>query len=163
MRIRRAVPEDAALLARLNPYVHSLHVESRPDIFQGTPDVERLTARFAEQLRQDTARIFVAELPDLPDLPDGGAAGYAGATVHHRPADVLLNADSFIALDQIVVVPAAKRLGVAGALLEAVREAGRKEGCRRMVTDVWDFNEGARSFYEAAGFRPMKRLLEQPL
>ncbi|NUW45896.1 GNAT family N-acetyltransferase [Nonomuraea rhodomycinica] len=162
MRIRRAVPEDAALLARLNPYVHSLHVESRPDIFQETPDVERLTARFAERLRQDTARIFVAELQE-GELPDGEAAGYAGATVHHRPADVLLNADSFIALDQIVVVPAAKRLGVAGALLEAVREAGRQEGCRRMVTDVWDFNEGARSFYEAVGFRPMKRLLEQPL
>ncbi|MFI6789956.1 GNAT family N-acetyltransferase [Nonomuraea sp. NPDC050383] len=157
LKVRQATPQDAALLAGMNPHVHGLHADNRPDLFQARPSAEELTKRFAERLGQESTRIFVAE------PADGECAGYAEATVYHRGPSVLLNADSFIALNQIVVAPEAKRLGVATALLDAVREAGREAGCRRLVTEVWEFNEGARSFYEAAGLQPMKRLLEQPL
>ncbi|MFJ9411359.1 hypothetical protein [Streptomyces sp. NPDC101393] len=40
---------------------------------------------------------------------------------------------------------------------------GRAAGCRRLVTDVWYFNEGARAFYQAAGFNPMNVRLDQQL
>ncbi|MFJ9895371.1 GNAT family N-acetyltransferase [Streptomyces sp. NPDC091280] len=36
-------------------------------------------------------------------------------------------------------------MGVGSALLETVREVGRKAGYRRLVTDVWEFNEDARA------------------
>lgn len=68
-----------------------------------------------------------------------------------------------MSLEQIAVVPDAARSGVGAALLEAVREVGRAAGCRRLVTDVWDFNEGARAFYQAAGFSPMNMRLDQQL
>ncbi len=156
LRIRQATPgRDAALLAEMNHHVHGIHVENRPDLYT-TPSLEDLTEMFGNLLDQKTARIFIAELDDE-------CVGYAGATLHQSAPTVLTHADSLIGLDQLAVAPLGRRHGVATALLEAVRDAGREAGCRRLLTEVWDFNEEALSFYEAAGFLPMKHRLEQSL
>ncbi|MEU7890138.1 GNAT family N-acetyltransferase [Microbispora bryophytorum] len=143
------------MLAEMNRHVHDIHVEHRPDIYT-TPSLEDLTEMFGDRLDQETVRIFVAEL-------DGECVGYACASLRQPGPTLLTHADSFIALDQLAVAPLGRRHGVATALLEAVRDAGREAGCRRLLTEVWDFNEDAFSFYEAAGFVPMKRSLEQSL
>jgi GNAT superfamily N-acetyltransferase len=139
----------------MNRHVHGIHVEHRPDIYT-IPSLEDLTEMFGNLLDQKTARIFIAELDDE-------CVGYAGATLHQPAPTLLTHADSLIALDQLSVAPLGRRHGVATALLEAVRNAGREAGCRRLLTDVWDFNEDALSFYKAAGFLPMKHRLEQSL
>ncbi|MFC4063015.1 GNAT family N-acetyltransferase [Planomonospora corallina] len=155
--IRPATPDDAALLAELNRFVHDMHAEHRPDLYRKDPPAGELADGFRRQLGRDDVRILIAE------LPGGTAAGYAMATVHHRAANVLMAADSHITLEHLAVDPRAARQGVATALLEAVRAAGREAGCRRFVTDVWDFNTEALAFYRASGFTPMRRLLDQPL
>ncbi|MFC7645661.1 GNAT family N-acetyltransferase [Streptosporangium lutulentum] len=137
--------------------MHDLHAGRRPDIYQEHPSPEELASGFEEQLGRESVRIFIADLPDVR------AAGYAMATVHRRAAGVLMRQDSFIVLDHLAVSPRAIRRGVATALLDAVRDAGRSAGCRRFVTDVWDFNSEAHAFYVASGFAPMRRLLEQAL
>ncbi|MGI5490350.1 N-acetyltransferase family protein [Microtetraspora malaysiensis] len=157
LKIRRASPEDADLLAGMNHYVHGIHVEHRPDIYKAQPSQEELAAVFKDRLVQESARIFIAEL-------DGQPVGYAGATLHERAGGVFVHGGgSIIFLDQLAIAPQAKRHGVGSGLLNAVREAGRDAGCLRLITEVWDFNHEARSFYEAVGFLPMKHLLEQSL
>ncbi|MBG0814221.1 GNAT family N-acetyltransferase [Planomonospora sp. ID82291] len=155
--VRPATPGDAALLAELNRHVHDIHVAHRPDLFRENPSAEDLTAGFRERIDDGSFRIFIAELPDVP------AAGYAMAAVHRRAAGVLTAEDAFIVLEHLAVAPQATRRGVGTALLDAVREAGREAGCRRFVTEVWDFNTEALAFYEAAGFSPMRRLFDQLL
>ncbi|SIR05656.1 aminoglycoside 6'-N-acetyltransferase I [Microbispora rosea] len=112
-------------------------------------------ALYKDQLSRESVRIFIAE------LPEGKCVGYASASLQQRAASALMHADSFIVLNQLAVAPKATRHGVGIALVNAVREAGRQAGCRRLLTEVLDCNDEARSFYEAAGFLPMKHVLEQ--
>ncbi|MGW3247375.1 N-acetyltransferase family protein [Streptomyces sp. NPDC001070] len=157
IKIRTASTDDAPLLASLNGTVHELHVAHRPDLFVDSPEQDALEAFFVARLTDPSTTAFVAE------TSDGRTVGYAQARVVSWDSSALVRSDLVVVLDQIAVVPDAGGMGVGSALLEAVREVGRKEGCRRLVTEVWDFNEGARAFYDATGFRRMNVRLDQLL
>ncbi|MDX3239651.1 GNAT family N-acetyltransferase [Streptomyces sp. ME03-5709C] len=157
IKIRTASSDDAPVLASLNGIVHELHARHRPDLFVGSPEQDVLEAFFLARLTDPSVTAFVAE------SSDGRTLGYAQARVVSWDSSALVRSDLVISLDQIAVVPDASGMGVGSALLEAVREVGREAGCRRLVTEVWDFNEGARAFYDAAGFRRMNVRLDQLL
>ncbi|WP_327707068.1 GNAT family N-acetyltransferase [Streptomyces decoyicus] len=157
IQIRTASSDDVALLATLNHIVHDLHNRHRPDLFLDSPERVAVEAFFRAQIADPSVTVLLA------DGTEGKALGYALAQVKSRPGSALEHSDVIVSLDQIAVVPDAARSGVGAALLEAVREVGRSAGCRRLVTDVWYFNEGARAFYQAAGFSPMNVRLDQQL
>ena len=56
-------------------------------------------------------------------------------------------------LSHISVLPAHRGRGAGRALLRAGEEHARKLGARRIVLDVEEHNEGARSFYERLDYR----------
>lgn len=155
--IRTASTHDLATLVALNAIVHDVHVQHRPDRFVDAPSSEDLGGLLAGQLSEPQVTFLIAE------ASDGAAVGYAMARVVALPGSVLGLADSVVSLQQIAVDPSAARSGVGSALLDRVREIGRAAGCRRLVTQVWDFNEGAQAFYQASGLRPMNRMLDQEL
>jgi len=157
IEIRTASSDDAPLLARLNGIVHEPHVRHRPDLFIDSPEQDALEAFFLARLTDPSVTAFVAE------TSDGRAVGYAQARIVSWDASALVRSGLVVFLDQIAVAPDAGGMGVGSALLEAVREVGRKAGCRRLVTEVWDFNEDARAFYDAAGLRRMNVRLDQLL
>ncbi|GGW94851.1 GNAT family N-acetyltransferase [Streptomyces noursei] len=157
VQIRTASSDDVAVLATLNQIVHDLHQRHRPDLFCDSPELDAVEAFFRTQIADPSVTVLLA------DGTEGKALGYALARVKSRPESALEHSDVIMSLDQIAVVPDAARSGVGAALLEGVREVGRAAGCRRLVTDVWYFNEGARAFYQAAGFSPMNILLDQQL
>ncbi|MBF9066877.1 GNAT family N-acetyltransferase [Streptacidiphilus fuscans] len=154
---RTATAADVTTLAALNAVVHDLHARTRPDIFVTAPAVDALEALLTEQLAEPGVTFVLAE------TPDGRAVGYAMARVVERPASVLALPETFVSLQQIAVDPTAARGGVGTALLEQVRAIGRAAGCRRLVTQVRDFNEDAYAFYRSAGLSPVTRTLEQAL
>ncbi|MFJ2033132.1 GNAT family N-acetyltransferase [Streptosporangium sp. NPDC087985] len=156
IEIRSASPEDAALLAELNDAVHSVHALHRPDVFRSQPAHDDLVPIFKAHLAREDARAFIARSSGRP-------VGYALAVIVDRPGDALMQARRFISLEHLAVTSEATRTGVGTALLDAVRTSGREAGCSRLITDVWDFNTEARTFYEAAGLAPMRHWLEQPL
>ncbi|MBO8189262.1 GNAT family N-acetyltransferase [Streptomyces spirodelae] len=157
IQIRTASSDDVALLASLNQIVHDLHNRHRPDLFLDSPELDAVEGFFRTHIADPSVTVLLAE------GAEGEALGYALARVRNRPGTALEHSDIIVSLDQIAVVPDAARSGVGAALLEAVREAGRAAGCRRLVTDVWYFNEGARAFYQAAGLSPMNVRLDQRL
>jgi ribosomal protein S18 acetylase RimI-like enzyme len=63
-----------------------------------------------------------------------------------------LEPDDFY-LSHIAVLPAHRGRGAGKTLLLAGEERARKLGARRMVLDVEEHNERARSFYERLGYR----------
>jgi GNAT superfamily N-acetyltransferase len=156
-QIRRATLDDAALLAELNRFVQNIHTEHRPDLFKEDPSIEKLASWFEDLLGRESVRVLIA------DLPDGRPAGYAMATLNERTGSALTHAGSFILLDHLAVAPEATRRGIGTALLNAVREIGREAGCTRFMTEVWDFNSTAVAFFEASGFAPASRRLDQSL
>jgi ribosomal protein S18 acetylase RimI-like enzyme len=155
--IRTASTEDVATLATLNGIVHNAHAQHRPDLFVSAPDPDALEAQLGSQLKDPNVTFLIAE------TTDGQPVGYAMARLVTRHASALTVPDLVISLQQIAVHPSASRSGVGSALLEEVRELGRAAGCRRLVTEVWDFNEGAYAFYRTAGLRPTTRMLDQEL
>ncbi|NBE93117.1 GNAT family N-acetyltransferase [Nonomuraea sp. KC401] len=65
-------------------------------------------------------------------------------------------------LEHLAVDPDVVRTGIGAALVEAVRTAGKEAGCASLVTDVWNFNDGALAFFDALGLTPMRHWLERP-
>lgn len=154
--VRPATQEDAAVLARLNGFVHGLHVEGRPDVFQPPSDEEELASRFRDFLAGEDVLAFVAEAEARP-------VGYVTATIHRSPGGVLTRPRSFAFVEHIAVDPEHAREGIGAALVEAVRAAGKDAGCTSVLTDVWDFNKTALAFFDGLGFVPMRHWLERSL
>lgn len=63
-------------------------------------------------------------------------------------------ADTSIFLKELYVREANRREGVAGQLMDAVREAGRAAGCSRLEWHADDDNPPALDFYKALGVDP---------
>jgi ribosomal protein S18 acetylase RimI-like enzyme len=134
-----------------------LHVGARPDVFQPSSDVEELIPIFSGFLAREGAIAFVAE------SEEGVPVGYVTAMIHHRPADALMHARSFVFIEHIAVDPTVARMGVGSALVESVRGVGVEAGCTSLLTDVWDFNKKALAFFEGQGLGRMRHWLEQRL
>ena len=77
---------------------------------------------------------------------DGEAVGIVGA---HVPPGL----DDAVELVAMWTSPEHRRHGVGRALVDAVVDWGRSEGAARVVLWVMRGNDGARVFYESAGFR----------
>jgi len=96
--------------------------------------------------RRPYFRILVAEL-------DGRLAAYAFfffaySTFLGRPT---------LYLEDLFVLPEARRGGVGLRLMRELAKIARREGCARMDWTVLDWNVGARRFYRRLGARPLKQ------
>ncbi|MFD0035777.1 N-acetyltransferase family protein [Streptomyces sp. NPDC055059] len=155
--IREATPGDIDAMVRLNGMVQRLHAQHRPDLFVDEPSQAGMTERFRGWLRDEAATLLVA-------ASDGGeVVGYTFCRVETREASVITLPAAVVSMEHLAVDPASARSGVGAALVEAVREVGRRAGCRRLVASVWELNAAARPFYEAVGLRPMQVRMDQPL
>lgn len=54
-------------------------------------------------------------------------------------------------IEDVYVVPEARRAGVASAMIQFLFDYARRRGFCRLQLDVQDDNEGARAFYESLG------------
>jgi ribosomal-protein-alanine N-acetyltransferase len=78
---------------------------------------------------------------------DEAFVGYAVAAVAGDTAD----------LHRVAVTPAARRHGVARALLTELRETCRADGATRMLLEVSALNDAALAFYAAEGWVELDR------
>jgi ribosomal protein S18 acetylase RimI-like enzyme len=69
-------------------------------------------------------------------------------------------AEGDYSIQALAVLPKSRRQGVATRLLESAASFAREKGMQRIVLDVLIDNEGARRFYEQAGFREVKRITD---
>ena len=94
----------------------------------------------ADELDPERRRALVAET-------DEAFLGYAVAAVAGETAD----------LHRVAVAPAARRQGVARALLTELRETCRADGATRMLLEVSALNDEALAFYSAGGWVELGR------
>ncbi|MBQ8508942.1 MAG: GNAT family N-acetyltransferase [Clostridia bacterium] len=153
--IRRAIPADAERILAMLEQVEEIHHQGRPDIFRAhgikfTPDELRA------QIGDDTRPIFVAEL-------DGRVVGYTFCILGEIKDSPMLNDAKTIHLEDVCVDESCRGHAVGGTLMAFVRDYAKSIGCTRMDLDVWEFNEGARRFYEKHGFSVQKRRMDMVL
>jgi len=149
MTLRRATPNDAATLARLNVYVQGWHAATYPAAFHPHPDPDDLAAYFADRLSDPACTAFLTGDPPL---------GYALCSLQTREASVFSPAIRRLLIDHVAVAPAARRQGHGRALLQAARDLGRELGVDEILLDTWEANHDAHAFFRAAGFEPRRML-----
>lgn len=133
LRIRRARPDEARLLTRIERAASEEHLEHLFPPEEHPYPVREVTERWQRLLRNPAARVFVLVL--VEDEEALGFVAFAGAEVLH-----------------LGVVPHRTRLGYGSALLEfAVREI-HDSGEPEAGLWVLEGNAGARAFYRSHGW-----------
>lgn len=156
MKIRAMQEKDYGRIAELLEGIAALHHAGRPDIFGATGgkydegELRKLSA-------DEKTRVLVAA-----DESDE-AVGYAICKLREYPLIGVRKAYRSFYVDDLCVDPASRRQGVARALMEAVKETARAEGCFNVELNVWEFNESARKFYESIGMTTQRRNMEYKL
>lgn len=150
--LRRASPEDAGEVARLNAHVQGWHAEHYPQVFFANPDPAELTAHFRARLEEPGTSCFLAGEPAKPGM------GYALCSLQSRPLSLFSPPIRRLMIDHIAVAPEARRMGLGSALLQAARALAREEGCDEVLLDTWEANKDANDFFAANGFAPRRML-----
>lgn len=146
---RRATPEDAAIIARLNAHVQGWHAAHYPAAFFPNPDPTALTAHFAERLSDPACTAFLAGEPPL---------GYVLCALQVREVSVFSPPVRRLLIDHVAVAPEARRQGHGRALLQAARALARDLVVDEVLLDTWVANTEAQAFFRAEGFSPRRML-----
>ena len=155
MEGRLARKEELDRVNELRKQVNDLHVAGKPDVFK--PGFSRELQDYLYVIWDDPEQdIAVAEL-------DGKIAGFA--VLHHicRPENPFMNVRDFLDIDEFCVDAACRRRGVASAMIAFIRDYAWEKGFHRLELNMWEFNQDALAFYEAAGFRTFRRYMEMML
>ena len=154
--VRTASVADIDAIVRLNRDVQQLHAELEPSFFKSNIDNEQVAAFFAAKLALPENHIRLADDED-------GPSGYTWFEVQERPETPLTLARKRIYIHHLSVQPAARRHGVASALLRQVEAEARVGGITIIALDTWAANGPARGFFAACGFAPFNLMLRKEL
>ena len=155
MIIRTAREEELDRVNELRKQVNDLHVAGKPEVFKkGFPDELK---DFIHVIYDDPEQeIIVAE-------SDGTICGFA--VLHHivKGETPFMYERDFLDIDEFCVDAAFRRQGVALRMMTFIRSYAKEKGFHRLELNMWEFNEGALAFYEAAGFKTFRRYMEMML
>ena len=155
MVIRKLVAEDYEPLLKLYLQLDKMHVEARPDYF--------LHRNSDEAYPKDT---FLHNLA-YPDCIQLGAfagsslVGFAEATLWNESG--MRKDINTVCLDNIFVMPAYRRRGIAARLFAEVEIWAKERSAVRLELHTWDFNKGAIAMYKAMGMKAQRYVLEKKL
>ena len=90
----------------------------------------------------------------------GEPVGYVMYQLVCRPASPYMKERHFVHVEEFCVDENHQRMGIGQRLMAGLKELAREKGCPRIELDVWNFNEGAKQFYETAGMRAYRTFME---
>lgn len=152
MVIRFAKEDELERINVLRKQVNDLHVEGKPDVFK--PGFNEELQNYVYYIFKDPEqRIVVAD-------KDGEICGFA--ILHHiyKPENPFMKVRDFLDIDEFCVDEKHRREGIATALVEFIKNFAKEQGYHRLELNMWEFNQDALAFYEAAGFETFRRYME---
>lgn len=152
--IRLAEEKDLPRINELRKQVHAIHVTGRPEVFK--PDFEELRDYIQELWKDRRRRILVEE-------EDGVIRGFAVLNHITTPEDHYMYERDYLNISEFGVDASSRRQGIASELISYIREYARNKGFGRIELNMWEFNQSALAFYEAAGFSTYRRYMEMKL
>lgn len=153
MNIRRAQVKDIPAIIKLLSEVLEIHASIRPDIFK--PGTTKYTNdELAKLIKDDQKPIYVAVNDEDEVL------GYVFTQLQEQPFSTNMVQFKSIFIDDLCVDSAARSQGVGRALLDFVKEEGKRLGCYEITLNVWAGNDSAIRFYEKNGLKTKETTME---
>jgi ribosomal protein S18 acetylase RimI-like enzyme len=149
--IRPATSADFPALCDLWIEIGEYHQAARPDMFHVGFGLPRSPAWFEQVLASKDMGILV-----MAD-PSGAIQGLIVLARTEQAASRNRIASRFVEIQDLVVASAARRQGVATALLDAARAWAAARNVRRIELNVYEFNAVAQTLYEAEGYATVSR------
>ncbi|MGN1407331.1 GNAT family N-acetyltransferase [Lactobacillus sp.] len=153
MNIRHAQVKDIPAIMKLLSQVLEIHASIRPDIFK--PGTTKYTNdELAKLIKDDQKPIYVAVNDEDEVL------GYVFTQLQEQPFSTNMVQFKSIFIDDLCVDSAARSQGVGRALLDFVKEEGKRLGCYEITLNVWAGNDSAIRFYEKNGLKTKETTME---
>ena len=153
MEIRRAEKKDIARLEHILYQVQDVHAVGRPDLF--IKGKKKYSAAELEEIIVDDKRPIFVYADD-----SGLVLGYAFCIDKSFEGSDSMNPDKMLYIDDLCVDEESRGEHVGKALCEYVRKYAAENGYTRVTLNVWELTKGARAFYDALGFTPLKTTME---
>ena len=155
MNVRFAKKNELGRINELRKQVNDIHVSGKPEVFK---------PGFTRELQEHIYTIWDDPEQEIVIAEDEGVVcGFA--VLHHinKPENPFMFERDFLDIDEFGVDEKHRRKGVATAMIEFIREYAKEKGFSRIELNMWEFNQGALEFYEAAGFRTYRRYMEMDI
>ena len=150
--VRWARENELERVNELRMQVNALHVAGKPEVFKpGFPEELR---NYIYAIHKDPEQFITVA------VKDGTICGFA--VLHHinRPENPFMKERDFLDIDEFCVDEAFRRQGVASEMIDFIREFAKEKGFHRIELNMWEINQDALAFYEAAGFQTFRRYME---
>ncbi len=155
MEIRKLAESDYDKVVKLYRELDELHVQARPDFF---------VSREKDEVYPKDAFIQNLANPDVMQLgvfDDEQIVSVVRATLWKESG--MVKDIRTVCLDDIFVLPAYRRRGIAAKLFTEVETWAKEQGAVRLDVNTWDFNKGAIAMYQAMGMTPQQYVFEKKL
>jgi ribosomal protein S18 acetylase RimI-like enzyme len=155
-RIRQATTDDYDALCAILNEADALHSRALPHIFRAPNGPARSRDYIASIIEDAHSALWVAERAQQ-------LVGVLLASIRDaRDTPILVPRRSAVVTD-IAVLEAHRRTGIGQALMRAAEEWAILQGADEIQLHVWEFNQGARRFYDALGFCTASRMMSKPV
>jgi ribosomal protein S18 acetylase RimI-like enzyme len=154
--VREAAVADYAALLPVLAEVDALHRSALPHIVRAPEEPSP---------REEYVRGLI-ESPDSALLLAAGPTGIVGALVMRvaaSPDSPLFVPRRVAVVDVLAVLEEARGCGIGRRLMAAAEAWARERGLDAVELTVWEFNAGARAFYDALGYATVMRRIAKRL
>ena len=152
MKLRPATKEDYDILFELFSEIQTLHYETRPDIFKPAKRDKFFNDYFDRIIESENHHLIIGFDDDKP-------FGYIYYVINHMPQNIYRPEKRAIYINHILVTKSYQGKGFGRALINHVRDIGRKETIKEIGLDVWVFNEKAIGFFKKHGFSAYNQIM----
>lgn len=153
MKIRRAQGKDIPAISKLLGEVLEIHAAIRPDIF--IPGTTKYTAEELTEILNDNQKPVYVAVDENDEV-----LGYAFTQLQEQPFSTNMVQFKSLFVDDLCVDSSARSQGVGRALLDFVKEEGKRLGCYEITLNVWAGNDSAIRFYEKNGLKTKETTME---
>ena len=155
MEIRKLTEADYDTVIELYTELDIIHVQARPDYF---------VHRDKEEIYPQDAYDHNLSHPGVLQLgafENNQLVGLVRASLWEESG--MIQDVKTVCLDNIYVLPAYRRKGIAARLFAEVEAWSREQGAIRLELHTWDFNKNAIAMYQAMGMTPQRYVFEKKL
>lgn len=153
MTVRNLTKEDYEAVLALYTELDRIHYETRSDYF-GKRECSYPKDAYEEVLEDSECLMLGA-------FEENRILGTVRATLWNKSG--MIEGIKTVCLDNIYVLPEARRKGIAKKFFSSVESWAREQGAVRLDLHVWDFNRDAIAFYQNMGMDFQYHVMEKKL